>query len=254
MHKLVLTLLFGLIVATGCRSTQPPDPLPVESLTASRVSFTETTEALDPDPEVNAIIAPYRDQLTERIEEVLGEATALLDKNGRFETTLGNMAADAMLHVINKNPNTKVDIAITNNGGLRVPIQAGPITVGKMFELMPFENFMVILDFDAAGVDSLAQQIARTSGAIAGLSFKVDPVSRTASEVQVAGQPLEADHVYKVVTSDYLANGGGRLTMLRTPLNRVDIPLLLRDAFIEYVGDTKTITPTLDGRIQPITN
>lgn len=254
MYKSILTLLLGIVLAYGCTSTQPQNTLSVESMTASTVSFTETTEALEPDPEIDAIIAPYRDQLIERIEEVIGEATGLLNKNGRYETTLGNMAADAMLHVINKNPNAKVDIAITNNGGLRVPIQPGPITVGKMFELMPFENVMVILDFDAAGVDSLAQQIARTSGAIAGLSFKVNPETETATDIQVGGQPLHADRTYKLVTSDYLANGGGRLTQLRSPLHRVDTPLFLRDAFIEYVTDTKTITPKLDGRIQPLNN
>jgi len=254
MYKSILTLLLCIALAYGCKSTQPQNTLSAESMTASTVSFTETTEALEPDPEIDAIIAPYRDQLMERIEEVIGEATGLLNKDGRYETTLGNMAADAMLHVINKNPNAQVDIALTNNGGLRVPIQPGPITVGKIFELMPFENMMVILDFDAAGVDSLAQQIARTSGAIAGLSFKVNPNTETATDIQVGGRPLQAGQTYKLVTSDYLANGGGRLTQLRSPKNRVDTPLLLRDAFIEYVTDTKTITPTLDGRIQTTTN
>lgn len=243
MRPFSILLLALLTFLFGCQSS-------VESLTPSSVSFTETTEALEPDPELDAIISPYRDQLKERIEEVIGEATDVLNKNGRYETTLGNMAADAMLHVINKNPNAKVDIAITNNGGLRVPLNPGPITVGKIFELMPFENAMVILEYDAAGVDSLAQQIARRSGAIAGLSFTVDTESRTAIDVQVGGEPLDTNKRYKVVTSDYLANGGGGLSILRNPLDRVDTPLLLRDAFIEYVSDTKTITPKLDGRIK----
>ena len=243
MRPISLLILAFVSLLFGCRSS-------VESLTPSSVSFTETTDSLAPDPELDAIISPYREQLEERINEVIGEATAVLNKDGRYETTLGNMAADAMLHVINKNPNANVDIAITNNGGLRVPINPGPITVGKIFELMPFENTMVILEYDAAGVDSLANQIARRSGAIAGLSFTVNTESRTATDVKVGGQPLDSNRRYKVVTSDYLANGGGSLTILRNPLDRTDTPLLLRDAFIEYVSDTKTITPKLDGRIQ----
>lgn len=255
MHRFLPTLFLGFsLLVTGCTSTQSAETLSVESLNTSSVSFTETTEALEPDPEVDAIISPYRQQLAARIQEVIGEATDVLNKDGRYETTLGNMAADAMLHVINKNPNAGVDIAITNNGGLRVPLPAGPISVGKMFELMPFENLMVILEFDAAGVDSLAQQIARRSGAISGLSFKVDAGTETAFDIHVGGQPLDAEKRYTVVTSDYLADGGGSLSILRSPLSRTDTPLLLRDAFIEYVSDTKTITPTLDGRIQTVNN
>ena len=246
-HQLMV-LLF-LVLLAGCKSSQPEETMTLESMTASRVSFTETTDALEPDPEVEGIIAPYRDQLADRIAEVIGEATGVLNKDGRYETTLGNMAADAMLHVINKNPNAQVDIALTNNGGLRVPIQPGPITVGKMFELMPFENMMVILEYDAAGIDTLAQQIARSSGAISGMSFTVTE-SETAIDINVGGQPLAEGQTYRLVTSDYLANGGGGITILRNPKGRTDTPMLLRDAFIEYVVDTKTITPTLDGRIQ----
>ena len=250
MHQFLCALFLSLALLSGCRSSQPS----LELLTASSVSYTETTDALAPDPEVDALIQPYRHQLADRIQEVIGEATDVLNKNGRYETTLGNMAADAMLHVINKNPNANVDMALTNNGGLRVPIQAGPITVGKIFELMPFENLMVILEYDAVGVDSLAQQIARGSGAIAGLSFTVNPETRTANDILVGGQPLVADRMYKLVTSDYLADGGSRLAILRSPLNRTNTPMLLRDAFIEYVSDTKIITPKLDGRIKVLDN
>ena len=242
-------LLIG-VVLTGCRTTQPEGASALESLSASSVSYTETTASLPPDPEVEAIISPFRSELQTSIEEVIGEATDQLDKRRAFESTLGNMAADAMLHVINNYVDDPVDIALTNNGGLRVPIQEGPITVGKIFELMPFENMMVILEFDAAGVDSMAQQIARRSGAIAGLSFKVDTLTYTAFDIQVNNQPLDNESVYRVVTSDYLANGGGGVTILHTPMNRTDLPILLRDAFIEYIREKNTITPTLDGRIQ----
>ena len=249
-QRLFLALFLTGSLLAGCRSTQPESSSLLESLAASSVSYTETTDALPPDPEIESIIIPYRAELQTSIEEVIGEATGLLEKGRRYETTLGNMAADAMLDVINTKVDTQVDIALTNNGGLRVPIQEGPITVGKIFELMPFENTMVILEYDASGIDSLAQQIARSSGAIAGLSFKVDTLTYTAFDIQVSNQPLDSEALYRVVTSDYLANGGGRITILRTPLNRVDLPLLLRDAFIEYIREKNTIVPTLDGRIQ----
>src|SRR3712207_9326121 len=40
----------------------------------------------------------------------------------------------------------KTQIAITNGGGLRCPIEKGNITVGKMYELMPFDNTLVTME------------------------------------------------------------------------------------------------------------
>ena len=245
LHTFALIICLGLITA-GCRSTGS-----LQSPEGPSVSFAETSNDIPADPEVDALIMPYRQQLQERVEEVIGEATGRLEKErGSAETTLGNMAADAMLHVINQRVDTPVDIAITNNGGLRVPIDVGPITVGKIFELMPFENSSVILEFNAAHVDSLAQQIARASGAIAGLTFTLDPEAEVATNIRVGGAPLSSDRTYRVVTSDYLANGGGSLSVLQGPIPREELPILLRDLFIDYIRQQQTITPTLDGRIQ----
>ena len=55
---------------------------------------------------------------------------------------------------------------------------------------------------------------------------------------------------YRLVTSDYLANGGGRMPALWTPTGREDLTVLLRDAFIQYIREKKTIEPILDGRIR----
>ncbi len=207
------------------------------------------TDSLPPDPAIEALVAPYREGLQEQIEEVIGEAAGLLEK-GTPEGALGNMAADALLHTVNRMVDTPVDMALTNNGGLRVPIQAGPITVGEMFELMPFENMTVVLELTGVQVDSLAQQIARTGGEpIAGFRFAIDPATRTAKNVQVGGAPLDPDRRYRLVTSDYLADGGGRMPALWNPAGRVNLNLLLRDAFIQYVRDKGTIEPVLDGRI-----
>ena len=242
-----LLLYLTLLILTGCRSTRPESDY---SITEAPVSFTQMSDSLPSDPAVEAIIAPYRTRLQERIDEVIGEATAQLVK-GTPESALGNMAAEALLQVANRVEDTPVDMALTNNGGLRTPIGAGLITVGRMFELMPFENAMVILNLSAQQVDSLAQQIARVGGEpIAGFSFIIDETSRQARDIQVDGQPLTNNRTYRLVTSDYLAEGGGNMPVLWDVSTRQKLTLLLRDAFIEYVRDKKIIEPFLDGRIR----
>ena len=245
-------LLFSLLISIcllGCKSSEPAAPLFIEEVPTG---FSAISDSIETDAEVEAIIAPYRERLQERITEVIGTATVQLQKGG-LESSLGNMSADAMLEVVNNNTETPVDMALTNNGGLRVPISKGPITVGKIFELMPFENMMTVLSLSAVQVDTLAQQLARAGGEpIAGFSFMIDPTANRAVDIHVGDSPLDASRTYRLVTSDYLANGGGRIPALWQPVAREDLNMLLRDAFIEYIRAKGTIDSQPDGRIAVI--
>lgn len=211
--------------------------------------YTAISDALQADPTIEAIIAPYRQRLEAGVNEEIGTTTVHLQKGG-LESGLGNMAADAMLQVANTLSGKPVDMALTNNGGLRVTISKGPITVGEIFELMPFENMMTVLDLSATQVDSLANQLAAARGEpIAGFSFTIDEATQKAHDILVNNQPLSADRTYRLVTSDYLANGGGRIAAIWQPLGREDLNMLLRDAFIEYIRGEGTISPAVEGRI-----
>ncbi len=115
---------------------------------------------------------------------------------------------------------------------------------------MPFENMMTVLSLTAVQVDTLAQQLARAGGEpIAGFSFKIDPTENRAIDIHVGDSPLDASKTYRLVTSDYLANGGGRISALWQPVAREDLNMLLRDAFIEYIRAKGTIDSQPDGRI-----
>jgi 2',3'-cyclic-nucleotide 2'-phosphodiesterase (5'-nucleotidase family) len=143
-------------------------------------------------------------------------------------------------------------MAMTNNGGLRVPIGPGPITVGQMFELMPFENMLSVLVLTGPQVKALCDQLAEMRGEpIAGFSFRIQAVGedRVAEDILIGGEPLELDARYRLVTNDYLANGGGTITPLHEPMAREDLPILLRDAFIDFVRHLGIIEPELEGRI-----
>lgn len=250
MHlKSYLFLLFATAYLGGCASSQSAAPLFVDD---APTGFTTISDSLTPDPEIEALISPYRQGLVERISEVIGNTEVQLQKGG-LESSLGNMSADAMLMIANDIAASPVDMALTNNGGLRVPISKGPITVGKIFELMPFENMMTVLTLTGVQVDTLAQQVARARGEpIAGFSFKIDEATTRAVDIQVADEPLDAARSYRLVTSDYLANGGGRIAALWQPAGREDLNMLLRDAFIEYIRAKGTITTQPDGRIMVI--
>jgi 2',3'-cyclic-nucleotide 2'-phosphodiesterase (5'-nucleotidase family) len=168
------------------------------------------------------------------------------------EGTLGNFATDAMLWAANAGTSGRVQMALTNNGGLRVPIGPGPITVGQIYELMPFDNMLSVLVLTGSQVQDLCDQLADRRGEpIAGFSFRIesDGDRRFATDIMVGGVPLDPDAEYRLATNDYMANGGESLSPLQSPVTREDLPVLLRDAFIDYVRHLGVIEPKLEGRI-----
>jgi 2',3'-cyclic-nucleotide 2'-phosphodiesterase (5'-nucleotidase family) len=210
----------------------------------------EVAGEIQDDPVIADLIAPYRLELEAQITEEIGFAEGEF-VSGKPEGALGNLVADAMLATIQDLASTAVDCAVTNSGGLRVPIARGPITVGRIFELMPFENWLTVVTLSAAGMDSLFHQIARIGGEpIAGCTMEIETDADLVINARVAGEPLVSDKTYRVVTIDYLVDGGGGMPALWSPVARESIPVLLRDAILAYVRENKRISPILDHRIR----
>jgi 2',3'-cyclic-nucleotide 2'-phosphodiesterase (5'-nucleotidase family) len=249
LSSVALILLFLL----GCGG--PPDPQqpgqPRFEAGDATVSFTQVESHLSDDPTLEGLVSPYRARMAEEIQEVIGETTGMLSK-AVPEGTLGNFATDAMLWAANRALTEPVAMALTNNGGLRVPIGPGPISVGQMFELMPFENMLSVLTLSGSQVEELCHQMAEKRGEpVSGFSFRIstEDGERIAQDILIGGQPLDQAGEYRLVTNDYMASGGDSFEVLLIPVSRQDLPILLRDAFIDYVRELGTIEPRLEGRI-----
>jgi len=210
--------------------------------------FVTVVDTLAEDPALLALVAPYRAEMEGEMSRVIGRASETLTKS-QPEGVLGNMAADAMLFALAHSGAEPADVAITNNGGLRVPLNAGPITVGRVFELMPFENMLVVLEMPADSVVALAHDLARAGGEpVAGISLAIRDTE--AADILIGGAPIEPGRTYRIATSDYLANGGGNMPTLWADYPRETPDLKLRDAFITYIEATGTITSEIEGRIR----
>src|SRR5690606_30523233 len=121
-----------------------------------------------------------------------------------------------------------------------------------LFELMPFENELVILELSAEHVKQLAEYIAGTQGQpVAGLKMVIR--DGKARDIQLGGQPLDPPKTYRQLTYDYLANGGDNIRGLNHPVNRINLGQKVREALIAYIQqytqDGKQLTTQLDGRI-----
>ena len=197
------------------------------------------------DSTIYNIIQPYQNEIEEQMNETLVYTKNDLTK-GRPQSTIGNFVTDLCLNYCDAN------ICVFNNGGLRTTIDRGDITRGKIFELMPFENELVILELNKTDFIGLLNYISLRGGEpFSGLNIKIDK----SNNIIEHSWPVNFDNneTVKVLTSDYLANGGDKMSFFKGKKQH-KIGLKLRDAIIDYCEKNDTIDIRLDNRIEIINN
>ncbi len=200
-------------------------------------------------------IAPYKIKLDSSMNEVLAISSAKMEK-GQPESELGNFVADLCMDVINNDSNLfkskPADFCVLNNGGLRASLPAGNILLKNAFELMPFENELVIITLNGVSVQKVLNYISEKGGVpVSNLRMKLNVEDYT--NVTINNLPFSTDATYRVLTSDYLANGGDAMNMFGDSLSSESTGTKVRDAIISYLRDQKkagqVINPKTDGRI-----
>jgi len=160
-------------------------------------------DSIAKDPEMEALIEPYRSRVREFASETVGYAAEPLTRR-RPESGLSNWAADALRHVGALEFGERVEFAVTNFGGLRRDLPAGALTQGHLLEVSPFDNYLTYLEVDAALLYELADRVAR-GGAVALSGFTVVADAReNVVEARVGGERIDPGRSYRMVTIDYL--------------------------------------------------
>ena len=164
------------------------------------------------------------------------------------ECPMLNWASDALWEAAKKVYDGRVDIAIVNMGGMRCEWPAGPITKGNVFELMPFDNQLVVLTLKGSDVIELCESFAQYGGqGVAGMRVKT--VDGKLADVQIAGRPVDPSALYTVATSDYLAGGTDHMDALTHHVAYWNSELLIRELYLEAVREQDTIRAAVDGRM-----
>ena len=221
------------------------------SMSAIQILVDKRADAIQ-DEKMVALLKPYVDSSAKVANTVIGYSDQTM-RVERPEGLLSDFFADAMLSYTQQHyPADSVTIAVTNVGGLRNPIFKGPITVGKIFELMPFENALMVLYLKGSAVQQMADSIAKYGGAVAGVSFGINS-DKKAIHILVQGVPLQVNKIYVVAANDYIAKGNDHFDPLLQAVEARTYPISLRRLIIEYIQqETKqgrTIHQSLDGRI-----
>jgi 2',3'-cyclic-nucleotide 2'-phosphodiesterase (5'-nucleotidase family) len=252
MNKNIISHIKYGVVATAfvllsCSSSKH---LAVQDTQTKHYAITDNTV----DSSIVKTIQPYKQTIDGKMHEVIGTAPVALTKKTP-ESTLGNFFSEAVFQKAKTltNVDTANMFAMFNNGGLRTSVPQGNIMVGGMFELMPFENKLVVIKVSSDRLLKLLNFIAEKDGApVAGIRFIIN--DKKATDIFINGKPFDATKTYYVATSDYLAGGGDKFFTAGENKDMVSTELLLRDILIDYCKglnkQNKPVTATLDGRIQ----
>ncbi len=189
------------------------------------------------DSSMHAMLRPYRDSIESTMNEVVGRASATLEKK-QPNGSLGFFMADAMLFGAREKLGLPVHVSFVNNGGIRIQqLPKGDVTRGKIFELMPFDNLVVVQELKGSELQQLLDHTASRGGwPLAGLTMEIK--DKKAVNVLINGAPLDPARTYLVANSDYVANGGDDANVLRN-IPQKNVGYLLRDAIFDYIRHLK---------------
>jgi len=245
-----LISVFALFVFFSCATTH----LSVQQINTKNISVNLQTSSVD--SFAQATITPFRDSIANAMSKLIAVSATPLVK-GRPESKLTNLAADVVLeygtnYCIQQKLNVVPNVSYFNYGGLRASLPQGDITVERIFELMPFENEIVLVKVSGESVVKMAERIAIRGGeGVAGM--KIGIRDGKLGTLTVGGKAVDPAAIYWVVTNDYIANGGDQMSMLANSFDRINTKLKLRDIFMEALGkrykENGVLDVKEDGRI-----
>lgn len=221
--------------------------------------------SVTPDPEIAARVAEMGAPIEELKNKVVAETTAEIDGSREtcrtVECPMGILIAEAMLDRVK---DQGVTIAIQNGGGIRASIDAGPVTMGEVLTVLPFQNtlstFEVTGEAIIAALENGVSRVEEGAGRfpqVAGLRFTFDPkapAGARVSEVMVlvggdAWAPIDPAATYKVVSNNYVRGGGDGYRMFVGAANAYDFGPDLADVTADYMAKIGPVAPMTDGRI-----
>jgi 2',3'-cyclic-nucleotide 2'-phosphodiesterase (5'-nucleotidase family) len=205
--------------------------------------------------EIENFIAPYRTHINKDLDSVLAYCPETLDKSiGKWQTNIGNLLADVCLQrgnlVFKSREKKDIDLCLLNHGGIRAILPKGNVTTRTAFEIMPFENNLVVLALKGEQILEMTSYIIKEKKAhpLSGMTFTIAK-DNTAKNILIQGKPLDSNKIYYVATNDYLANGGDSMNFFLKNTQEFDLNYKLRNVLIDYFKETDTIPIVKDIRI-----
>ncbi|MEM9679536.1 MAG: 5'-nucleotidase [Bacteroidota bacterium] len=252
MRYIFFFMAFGLLCLLCCKNDSH-----LNRIEGKRISI---SDSLVLNTEIDSFIKPYRDHVNKGLDSVLAYAEDTYSKyDGHLNTAIGNLMADAILQECNPifkaRTGESIDAVLMNHGGIRSIISKGDITTRTAFEIMPFENYAVVVALKGKKIDAMFKFLAKDQKAhpISGIQLSLNK-DFTIQSANIQGQPIDTTKVYHVVTTDYQYNGGDNMNFLRPNEGMYNLDYKIRNILIDHFKKADTISPKADDRFIQLNN
>lgn len=241
----IITLTFGLV---SCKTQNH-----LSTIHGKRIPVGDN---LSEDPAIVAFIQPYKSKLDAEMNEVLCDNPTTLDKSkliNPYQSEMGNWMSDVVFDAaklwLQKKHQLTLDGCLLNHGGIRAILPAGKVQTKNAFEIMPFENSLVVVALKGTQVKHMVEMIYSEK--------KPHPLSGVKAikngdsiEISINNEVLNPNKIYYIATSDYTANGGDNMTFFLENKGVYDLDYKLRNILIDYFKKTNSVTFSRDIRLQ----
>lgn len=212
------------------------------------------TDSLETDAGIEAFVKPYSEHINKDLDSVISYAVATYSKSdGELNTAIGNLFADVIYEqsnpVFKKRTGKDIDMVLVNHGGIRSIISKGDITTRTAFEIMPFENSVVVAAIKGSQVNDLVDYLvtAKRAHPISKLNLTVD-TNYQLVDARINNKAIDTSKIYYVATNDYLYNGGDGMDFFKPSDSLYILNYKIRNALLDYFYKTDTINPVIDDR------
>lgn len=212
------------------------------------------SDSIPKNDSISAFIEPYREHIAREMDSVLAYAPNNLNKtNGAHNTAIGNMMADAVMQLSNpifrKRTGKSIDMVLLNHGGIRSPVNRGAVTTRTAYQLMPFENEVVVAELKGEQIKEIIDYLieGQTAHPISGMELVIDENNEIV-KATINGEPVEDEKIYYVATNDYLYQGGDNMLFFSRARDVTGLDYKIRNLLIDYFRKKDTIAPQVDRR------
>ncbi|MBQ0733551.1 5'-nucleotidase C-terminal domain-containing protein [Aquimarina celericrescens] len=218
----------------------------------------EINESISGNSDIESFIKPYRENIRKNLDSVLAYAPETYSKrDGKLNTAIGNLMADIVLEQANpifrsRTENT-INMVLLNYGGIRASIPKGNVTARTAYQIMPFENSIVVVEMKGNHIKKLIEYLQKSQQAhpISGLKLTVD-TNFDIAKALINNKEIKDEETYFVATNDYLYDGGSQMYFFKQAGKSYTLNYKIRNAMIDYFKKVDTIAPIVDDRFTQI--
>jgi 2',3'-cyclic-nucleotide 2'-phosphodiesterase (5'-nucleotidase family) len=235
----------GILTLSACKT-----PLNIAKVQAEK--NISVSQELQEDQNFKSIIAPYKKELEGKMNKVISHTSVDLDKQGD-NSNLGNLLSDYTWEGADEWAKKNgipggVDAAVINVGGIRSSIGKGDILTKHIYEVMPFENEVVIVKLKGSDLNGLFDYYLKTEKNNPFSGFYIEADHGVSVKELVNGKMVEPSKVYYIATSDYLAFGGDNMAFFSKG-EIISTGIGLRNLFLQKFQANPEITVPTDIRL-----